>query len=112
MAIQWYPENTHNLWEYLGKDAWVKCYNKRDDYPCYIKVERISQLDESMQYYEVAAFIVDERILEMYTRDEAMESMEYLHTGYTWDFEILSPYDYATTEEIVNSINSCDAYPF
>ena len=112
MAIGWFPNNPYSLLEYASKDIWVKCYNKSYDYESYIKVANIRLPDGYMKFYEVPDYFVDEQILEMFTKKEALDSLDDLYTGHTWDFEVLSPYDYVTTDEIISYIESCPDTPF
>ena len=112
MAVNWFPDNPNSLWEYVGKDVWVKCFNRMGDYECYIKVISISQINERMLYHEIPDFFIDECILEMYTKEEALECLDYTHNDHTWDFKVVKPYDYATTYEVLNCIESCADTPF
>lgn len=112
MAVEFHLQNPDNLKEFTGKDIWVKCFNLKYDYDCYIRILKYNSYNEHIVYYEIPDFFVDEISLEMFSKDEALESLSTTYVGYAYDFQVIAPYDFVTTQEVMDCINSCADTPF
>ena len=107
-------ENT-SLLDLIGSDLWVKCWDRYNKWVMYIhpldyEKDYLGRI--ILRYSQIPDFFIDEHTLEMLTKEEALESVQeefYAQLNY---FDIISPVDTATTDEIIDIINECNGTPF
>ena len=91
------------LEDFEGKDIWVKCYHKREEYDMYIRVVRFLD-SRTIDYTSIPAWFMDEHTLEMASMDDALEGMDEIYVARISDLDIIYPFEAYTTDEIRDEI--------
>lgn len=97
--------------DFEGQDIWVECW--MDEWiGCYIKVIKYSSEDRMLTYSLIPDYFIEYHNLEMLTREEALESLDIEYTDNAGRFEIASPLNLLSTEEVRQEILYAPPTPF
>lgn len=115
MAIGTSFDDNSSLLDFIGTDIWVKCWDRYNKWVMYIHAldyEKDYLGRVVLRYAQIPDYFIDEHTLEMASKDEALEQVYEEYSMQLNYFDIISPIEVATTDEIIDIINECSGDPF
>lgn len=105
MRFKFNPEhNTTNEFDaFVGKDLWVRVYNKYDECEYYIKLERYTE--DGVRYRQVSTSVVDDGFGWYDGRDFGWDCYQDFD-DFFYSIRIVQPLDVYTTDELIEMNNS------